>query len=64
MVDILKYVVNTTNTFLLVFNGQSERLDTGIQQMVSMEYNTIQMIVEYVFLFLSNTIYWGWELNY
>lgn len=34
MVEILKNDVNTTNTFLLTFNGQNERLDEGIQQMV------------------------------
>jgi len=34
MVDVLKHVVNTTNVFLLAFNGQDERMDTLTQQML------------------------------
>ena len=34
MVETLKNDVNTTNVFLLTFNGQVDRLNDDIQQMV------------------------------
>merc|ERR1719361_552970 len=34
MMEILKYDINATNTILLTFNGQNERLDDKIQQMI------------------------------
>ena len=34
MVDALKNVLGTTNAFILVFNGRSERFDSKSQQMI------------------------------